>query len=381
MDLNDYFEPVSLTHPSHRNVRAADEFARRLTVHVPDRPIEEIGQYDVAILGVPEDRNSDNKGAAEAPATIRQKLYSLSQLRSPLKIIDLGDMHAGTTPTDTLYGLRDIIFHLLEHDVIAVVMGGTQEITLTCHEAAQRYKGRASVVNVDARLDLAKDREELRADTWLEELLENGTPVTCLGYQEYLVSHHDIQRLISRGHILHRLGKVRDDLPDHEPCFRDAVIHSFDLSAVRMSDAPGTLDPSPNGFTGTEICQMSLYAGLSNHVGVYLLTETNPRLDQRDQTSHLAAQMIWFFLSGLARRTREIPNTDDENFVQFILDLPDTDEKIIFLKSNLTDRWWFLSPLPDKHTGKKEWIPCSYHDYQRAAHQEIPERWFSLLQK
>ncbi len=381
MDLNDYFDPVSLPKPLLRNVAATEEFARRLTVHVPDQPIRDVGDFDVALLGVPEDRLSDNKGASEAPDHIRSKLYALSRLRGSLKIIDLGNMRVGNTPGDTQYGLEDILFHLLENEVIAIVLGGTQEITLPACRAVEKYRGRSRLVTLDARLDLSKGDDTLRSDNWLEELLDREGTLRSLGYQEYLVNPRDTERLQKHGHTARRLGRVREDLSDHEPCFRDTEVHSYDLSVVRMSDAPGTLNPSPNGLSGTEVCQLALYSGLSDRVTSFLVTEVNPRLDPRDQTAHLAAQMTWFFLSGLSRRTREQPDPSSEHFIQFILDLPATEEKITFLKSHLTNRWWFLSPVPDKVTGKKEWIPCSYRDYQMASHREIPERWFSLVQK
>ena len=124
---------------------------------------------------------------------------------------------------------------------------------------------------------------------------------------------------------------------------------------------------------------MALFSGLSDHISVFIVSEVNPRLDVRDQTTHLAAQMIWFFTHGLAQRMKESPDPAGENFTRFIIELTGTDHKITFLKSNRTDRWWFLTPLPDKITGKQEWVACSYEDYLLAGKQEIPERWLNLL--
>jgi arginase family enzyme len=261
-------------------------------------------------------------------------------------------------------------------------MGGTQEITLGCHEAVMKYRGHTRLLTVDARLDMDKGEEEISSDTWLKKILEEKegkTRYINLGHQEYLVSHADLDRLSQKGFHSYRLGHVREDLSYYEPLFRDADIHSFDLAAVRQSDAPGTLNPSPNGFSGNEICQMALFSGLSDHVSVFLVSEVNPRLDMSGQTAHLAAQMIWFFSHGLAQRVQETPDPANEEFTQFIINLTGTDHKITFLKSTRTDRWWFLSPLPDKHTGKQEWVACSYRDYLMAGKQEIPERWLDLL--
>ncbi len=382
MDLNDYFDPVSLPKPLIRNVHARDEFGRRLTIHTPDTPVPELRDFDMALMGVPEDRSSRNKGSLEAPDHIRQKLYSLARLRNNVRMIDLGNMRPGSSPSDTFYGIRDIVFHLLENDVIPVIMGGTQEITLGCHEAVRKYRGRSRILTLDARLDMDKGEEKISSDSWLEQIIREKrgkTGFTNLGHQEYLVSPADLERLTKKGYRSYRLGRIRENIPYYEPFFRDSDIHSFDLSAVRQSDAPGTLNPSPNGFSGNEICQLALFSGLSDHISVFIVTEVNPRLDVRDQTTHLAAQMIWFFASGLAQRVRETPDPDHENFTQYNIDPEETGHQIAFLKSNRTNRWWFLTPLPDKVTGRQEWVACSYEDYLMAGQREIPERWLDFL--
>ena len=384
MDLNDYFDPVSLPRPLIRNVHPKEEFGKRLVIHTPDFPIPEVKGYELAFMGVPEDRNSPNKGAQEAPDYIRQKLYSLSKLRPSIKMIDLGNMRPGSSPTDTLYGIRDIVFHLLENEVIPVIMGGSQEITLGCHQAVLKYRGRSRILTVDARLDMDKGEAEITSDNWLKDVIHQApgkTGYLNLGHQEYLVSAADLERLTQLGYRSYRLGRIREDLSYYEPFFRDSEIHSFDLSAVRQCDAPGTLNPSPNGFSGYEICQMALFSGLSDHVSAFIVTEVNPRLDDREQTSHLAGQMIWFFSSGLAQRIQEIPDPGNENFTQYSIDPEETGHSITFLKSNRTDRWWMQSPLPDKLTGQKEWVACSYQDYVVAGKRKIPERWLDLLRQ
>ncbi len=382
MELTDYFDPVSLPRPLVRNVHPKDEFGKRLTIHTPDTPIPSLEGFDMALMGVPEERNSQNKGSHDAPDHIRRKLYSLGRIRNAINILDLGNMRPGSSPSDTFFGIRDIVFHLLENNVIPVILGGTQDLTLGCHEAVMKYRGRSRLLTVDARLDMDKGEEEISSDTWLKKIMEeegNKTGYVNLGHQEYLVSLSDLDRLTRKGFRTYRLGHIRENPEYYEPFFRDADIHSFDLSAVRQSDAPGTLNPSPNGFSGNEICQLSLFSGLSDQIAVYIVSEANPRLDSRDQTAHLAAQMVWFFTSGLAQRRKETPDPADETFTQYMIDLAGTGQKITFLKSNLTERWWFLNPGSEKNNETTEWIACSYQDYLMAGKREIPERWLNLL--
>ena len=118
MDLNDYFDPVSIQKPLIRNVRPGDELGKKLIIHTPDKPVPDLLGIDIALMGIPEDRNSQNKGASSAPDHIRQKFYSLSRIRKKIRMIDLGNMRLGKTPADTYFGIRDIVYHLLENQAV-----------------------------------------------------------------------------------------------------------------------------------------------------------------------------------------------------------------------------------------------------------------------
>ncbi len=380
MDLNDYFDPVSIQKPLTRHVRPGDELGKKLVIHTPGRSVPDLQGYDLALLGVPEDRNSQNKGASSAPDPVRQKLYTLSRIRNKIQMIDLGNMRPGKTPADTWYGLRDIVFHLLEKRVVPVIMGGTQDITGACYEALVKYKKDPGLLTVDARLDLSKGAREYSSGNWLEKIIKKkhaGFHYTNLGHQEYMTGPGDLEKLRKRGYRSYRLGRVRSDMKYFEPCFRDAHIHSYDISAVRQSDAPGTFITSPNGFSGLEMCQMARFSGLSDQVSVFLVTEVNPLLDNRDQTAHLAAQVIWYFADAFSQRVIETPDPENENFTQYIVSLADSPYKLTFLKSNRTDRWWIKTP--DEQNTK--WKACSYEDYQMAGRQEIPERWLDFFKQ
>ena len=104
-----------------------------------------------------------------------------------------------------------------------------------------------------------------------------------------------------------RLGDARKEIRETEPLIRDSVFVSIDMGAVRHADAPGASTPSPNGFFGDELCQLSRYAGLSEQPSVLGIFELNPSSDTNGQTAHLAAQTAWYFLDGYAHRIPENP--------------------------------------------------------------------------
>ena len=156
---------------------------------------------------------------------------------------------------------------------------------------------------------------------------------------------------------------------------RDSDVAVLDISAVRQSDAPGTISPSPNGFYGEEICLLSRYAGISDKLRVFAVLEVNPEFDIRFQTTGLAAQIIWFFLEGFSQKQYEAPAISDSNsgrFVRYHVRVTDLEDDLIFVKSSLTDRWWI-----EIRTDKDEniYIACSHEDYLKANRNEVPERW------
>ena len=118
MNINDYLEPVSLEKPDETYISFESQFGSNIQVHTPSEPVKNINTFDIAILGVPEDRNSFNKGSSLAPDLIRAALYQLSKIQTKKTIIDLGNLKEGNTFNDTYHGLRDILLDLLNNQVI-----------------------------------------------------------------------------------------------------------------------------------------------------------------------------------------------------------------------------------------------------------------------
>ena len=89
MDLNDYFDPVSIEKDSHLLLREKLSVGHNITIHTPNNPIGNITNYNLALLGIPEERNSPNKGTAKAPDKIRSKFYPLVKSSPKIRFIDL----------------------------------------------------------------------------------------------------------------------------------------------------------------------------------------------------------------------------------------------------------------------------------------------------
>jgi len=87
--------------------------------------------------------------------------------------------------------------------------------------------------------------------------------------------------------------------------------------------------------------------------------------------------MIWFFLEGFSQKQYETPslsNTNSGRFIKYHVKITDLNEDLIFVRSNLTERWWMELPSGD---AGPVYIACSHDDYLKANRNEVPERWLT----
>src|SRR5512133_2576555 len=101
IDLNDYFNPVSIERPEFEHLSKQSGYPHNISVHTENSPIKDISKFKIALLGVPEGRNSRNSGSLSAPDAIRTQLYRLAKIPGRLKITDLGNLKQGATFNDS----------------------------------------------------------------------------------------------------------------------------------------------------------------------------------------------------------------------------------------------------------------------------------------
>jgi hypothetical protein len=54
----------------------------------------------------------------------------------------------------------------------------------------------------------------------------------------------------------------------------------------------------------------------------------------------------------------------------------DLEDDLIFIKSNLTDRWWIEI---NAEQDEMQYIACSHEDYLKANVNEVPDRWVKAV--
>ncbi|MCP4312736.1 MAG: formimidoylglutamase [Bacteroidetes bacterium] len=385
MDLNGYFDPVSLERPEFEYIDNRESFSQHIRVHTPDQTIRELDKYQVAVIGIPEDRNGFIKGSKEAPDAVRNKLYQLTAINRDLKIYDLGNIKNGDSVNDTYFALRDILLELKERGIISLILGGSQDLSRGVFLALEKEEGIHQVLTIDSMLDFSGSSGTISSRNYLNQLMEPGLrerfSFTNLGHQAYFTTEAQLDQLELSYLESIRLGVARNDMKRSEPLIRDCGFISIDLGAVRHSDAPGASIPSPNGFFGDELCRITRYAGLSEKVMYMGFFEFSPSKDVNGQTAHLTAQAAWYFLDGLANRVKENPVDTPEHIKKFIVNMDVAGHDIIFHKSTLSERWWMEIPVKNPVTGYNFFVSCSYDDYQQACGKEIPERWWRYLHR
>jgi formiminoglutamase len=382
MELIDYLDPVELEKPDEYFLQSEEIISKKIDIHTANFDLGDLSRYDIALLGIPEDRNSFNKGAALAPNAIRGEFYKLISSTSKTKIIDLGNLKSGNTFSDTYFALKEVVYRLLCDNIIIVLIGGTQELTFPAFQAFENYQDKINIAVFDSRIDSHKEAIKSTADSYLFELLIKKRKLfkfVHAGHQVYLTDKHNIDLINKLFHDAIRLGEIRSDIKMIEPVLRDSDMISFDVSCIRQSDAPGHFRPTPSGFYSEEACQIARYAGTGDLVRLFGLFEVNPRLDINNHTSALAAQMIWHFIDGVECRVVEIPHSEDTNFKTFIVGHTDLDYDMTFYKSMNTERWWL--EIPNIKGGDPVIISCSYDDYQTACNHEVPNIWWKNFQK
>jgi arginase family enzyme len=383
-DIAQYFTPVTFGVGGLHEESLGRNFQLHTEKNFPD-----LEGIDIVLFGVREDRlAASNKGCADAPNEVRKYLYKLFSSGFQPRVADLGDIMPGHTEQDTFYALAETMDRLLRLNIIPIILGGSQDLTYAQFRGYEKLEQTINVVSVDSTFDLGSAEDELNNKTFLGKIILHQPNYlfnySHIGYQTYLVNPGSINMMNKLYFDTYRLGQIRDNIAEAEPIIRHADMMSFDMSALKHSDAPAHEEASPNGFYAEEACQMMRYAGMNDKLTSLGIYEINPAYDTQGKTASLAAQMIWCFLDGYYGRKKDFPTRSSPEYTRFHVFLQDNKYEINFYKSGKSDRWWMEVPYPPDKNLKFErhtLIPCSYRDYETACKDDIPDRWWQTYQK
>ena len=391
MSLSDFFTPVDLTTITPKNGYYASHMGDRIEQYAADS-LDSEQKIDIAIIGVLEDRNAiDNPGCALAPDYVREKLYLLNEGNYNTKIVDLGNIKPGATITDTYFALKTVVEELVKMDIIPIIIGGGQDLTYAQYLGYENLEQRVDLVVIDSHFDLDDDAFgdsiETTSQAYLSKIFLHEPNYlfnfSNLGYQTYFISQAGLRVMEKLYFDAHRLGALSGNIAVAEPVIRNASMISFDVNAIRSSDAMGSANATPNGFYAEEACQLCRYAGFNDKLTSIGFYEFNPAYDNNGQTATLVAQMIWYFVDGFYNRKKDFPLNPKSQYLIYKTSLKHDEHELVFVKSKKSDRWWMQVPYPSTGSMNERFhlVPCQYDDYKTAVSGEMPDLWWRTYQK
>ena len=308
-----------------------------------------------------------------APLAIRSEFYNLYHWHADVRLADVGDVKIGKTNTDTYAALKMVMQELSRAGKTVVLLGGSNDLTLSQYYALADDKKIIDAVGIDALIDINLE-SPFRADNFLMELLtlepNYMRHYNHIGFQSYYVHPRMLETMDKLRFDCFRVGTVKEHIDEMEPVIRNCSFLSFDISAIANSFAPAN-HITPNGLNGEEACILMQYAGMSPNMQSIGIYNYRPERDVEHLTAKQISQMLWYFMDGFSRNKREAKLEERASFNEYHTALSEVDT--LFLQSKKTGRWWMQ--LPDK-----QFIACSYRDYL-ASNNEMPERWLRAQER
>ena len=380
-DISIYFQAVEIDQDFDK-----ESLGQEINLHTPDN-FPDIKEKGVALIFTPENRRN-NKYTTENEDSFRKDFYQMYKGSNwNHSIYDLGTINPGEKIEDTVYAISAVCQELIKSDIVPLVVGGSQDLTIALYKAYENLEQLINLTTVDHKLDLGTTENEPREDQWLSHILLHKPcflfNYTNIGAQSHYISPSTLDLFNDLYFDICRLGNINQDSKLAEPIMRNTDILSFDLESIRSSELSNGKYTSPNGLFANEACQLMRYAGISDKltsIGIF-----NCYTNQNEKTTNeLIAQMIWYFNEGYASRKGDFPIGSKRNYKKYRVTLEELKDEIVFSKSDKSGRWWMEVPYPGikgHRFERHQLVPCSYEVYQEAMKGEVPDLWWKTYQK
>ncbi len=284
--------------------------------------VDEVSQYDVAVLGAPFDGGvSYRPGARFGPGALRQASRHLRPAFHPeqqvapfrvLQVVDGGDVPCN--PFDIEVALQQIddgAAELLGGDRRLITLGGDHTIALGALRAVARVHGPVALIHFDAHLDTWDSYfgAERTHGTVFRRAFEEGLllPESSIhvGIRGPLYDAQDLIADASFGFSTIRAADL-DRLGTAEVVGRvrarvgDAPVYlSVDIDVLDPAYAPGTGTPEMGGFTSREL--LAMLRGLPGEQLVAAdIVEVSPAYDSAEITSLAGATVAYEIMASMA---------------------------------------------------------------------------------
>lgn len=291
-------------------------------------------EADVAIIGIPDDvgviRNNGRTGAREAPIAVRKAFSKLTpgckNSISKLNIIDIGNIKTHENIEKTHNNVKKVVSEISRLNIPLICIGGGHDITYPSivgfmkgyrlKKSLRKANCKFGLMNVDSHFDVRNLKHGITSGTSFYRILELpdhpiiGENFIEFGIQEQYNSPTHQQYLVKKNVNIHFLDEIQSkgitkslkEAFDLANLSTESIYVSFDIDAIRMSDAPGASASHVNGLSAKEAEIMAYLVGKNPKVGMIDIMEICPPLDQDHKTAKLGASMMFNFLKGFTER-------------------------------------------------------------------------------
>lgn len=371
-DLHEYLSPLNVAFIT--DDAAHNDSQMGTIIKIYEEEIPDLANIDIVIVGINEFRGKGINVEENSADIVRKKFYGLHYWHKEIAIADIGNIKTGASLSDTYAALTIVLKELFQLEKTVIIIGGSHDNTLPQYFAYKDLNKIIDATVIDATIDL-KSESSLKSENFLMQMLTDEPNMVRhynhIAFQSYFVHPGMLETMDKLRFDCFRVGNVKEELEEMEPVIRNSDMVSFDIAAIKNSDAPASIC-SPNGLTGEEACTLARYAGMSPSVSSFGIFGYEPSKDNQLLTALQIAQMLWYFIDGKNRNRNESALADRQNFNEYHTAFAEVDT--VFIQSKRTGRWWMQ--MPDK-----KMIPCSYKDYLFASNNEIPERWLRAQER
>lgn len=254
----------------------------------------------IHLIGLPTDQNSSfERGAALAPAAIREALWSdrgnmstLSGLEigADIHLVDKGDLPLSDTDTaaDDAFIVKTVDA-ALDSGAVPLSLGGDHAVTVPLVAAIAARHGPVNILHFDAHPDLYADFEgnpRSHASPFAR-IMEAGHAVRLVQVGIRTLTRHCREQADRFGvEILPMSGFD----PALVPVLQGPLYISIDLDGIDPSEAPGVAHPEPGGLTVREL--LAVLASQKARIVGADIVELNPTRDVGGVTAILAAKLV-----------------------------------------------------------------------------------------
>jgi formiminoglutamase len=279
-------------------------------------------RINIAFLGFCSDegvrRNKGRVGAQQGPEALRKSLSNLP-VHFPSESIALYDAGNVICPGQNLETAQELlgqkVARLLGDGFFPIVLGGGHEIAYGHYLGLHQYSRQhpqvepLGIINLDAHFDLRSYASESSSGTPFRQIADLRRNHNLSFH--YLVAGLQLSgntaALFSAAERLNAEYLLADELEHSWEAKlsswlnkQEKVYLTLDLDCIQASAAPGVSAPSPLGLDPKLVRAILCFLIRSKKIISLDLAELNPTLDKDEQTSKLAAQLIFAVVQELA---------------------------------------------------------------------------------